>query len=235
MKKTVLLIGSSGGLGTALTRFLMDKGFNLALHHHTNLPSREFDNLNFYQADITKEEEVKKMIDQVRNDFGRIDAVINNAGISISEISWKTSAENWQRTLDVNLTGPFFVAKHCSQIMREQNSGSIIFISSIVGETGFVGTSAYAASKAGILGLTKTMAKELATKNVRVNAIALGYFNTGMINDVSAEMQQELIRQIPVGELGDPEQLGALIEFLISSESTYLTGQTLNLNGGLYV
>ena len=132
------------------------------------------------------------MIQDVISDFGKIDAVINNAGISNNGMSWKTSGENWNNSIAVNLTGPFYISKHVIPHMRNNNSGRIIFMSSIVAETGFIGTAAYAASKAGLLGLTKTLSKELANKNITVNAIALGYFNTGMINDVSLELQGEL-------------------------------------------
>ena len=118
--------------------------------------------------------------------------------------------------------------------MRTAGFGRILFMSSIVAQTGFVGTAAYAASKAGLLGLTKTLAKELANKNVTVNAIALGYFNAGMIQDVPEDMQTQLKANIPVGELGDPLQLATFIEYLVSEKSAYITGQTLNLNGGLY-
>jgi NAD(P)-dependent dehydrogenase (short-subunit alcohol dehydrogenase family) len=119
--------------------------------------------------------------------------------------------------------------------MRHNNFGRLIFISSIVAQTGFVGTSAYAASKAGIIGLTKSIAKEVANKGITVNAIAPGYFNAGMIDDVSKELQEELKKQIPNGELGAPNEIAALIEHLISENANYITGQTLSINGGLFM
>ena len=235
MTKTILIIGSSGGLGQYLSRYFSDKGFQLALHYHNNKPSSEFDNHKQYQADITNESDVEKMISEVIEDFGSIDAVINNAGISKNGMSWKTSMDDWNDSIAVNLTGPFLITKHLLPHMRNQNKGRIIFMSSIVAETGFIGTSGYAASKAGLLGLTKTLSKEVANKGITVNSIALGYFNAGMINDVPLEMQEQLKKQIPVGDLGKPDELGALIEYIISDKSSYLTGQTINLNGGLYV
>lgn len=234
MNKTILIIGSSGGLGTVLVDYFKDKSYNLALHYLTNPVDVSADSVKHYQADITKEDEVSSMVGKVVSDFGKIDVVLHNAGVSRNGMSWKIEQSDWNDTLAVNLTGPFLVSKHVIPHMRTNDFGRILFMSSVVAQTGFVGTAAYAASKAGLLGLTKTLAKELATKNVTVNAIALGYFNAGMINDVPQEMQEQLKENIPVGTLGDPQELAALIEFLCSDKSSYLTGQTLNLNGGLY-
>jgi NAD(P)-dependent dehydrogenase (short-subunit alcohol dehydrogenase family) len=233
MSKTILLIGSSGGLGSIISSWFAARGYQLALHYFKHEPQITGGSFKKYQADITKETEVQKMISQVIADFGKIDVVINNAGVSTSEMSWKTSSENWEHTLAVNLNGPFFVTKHILPHMRENNCGRIIFMSSIVAQQGFIGTSAYTASKAGLIGLTKTLAKEVAQKNITVNAIAPGYFSAGMINDVTPELQEQLKKQIPVGTLGKPEEIAALIEYIISENASYLTGQTLGLNGGL--
>lgn len=232
--KTLLIIGSSGGLGTELIRYFEAKNYTLALHYYTHKPVFNKANTRIYQADITNENEVISLIEQVKNELGQIDCVIHNAGISRNGISWKTDQSEWDATLAVNLTGPFLVSKHCIPLMRDAAFGRIIFMSSIVAQTGFIGTAAYAASKAGLIGLTKTLSKELAGKNITVNAIALGYFNTGMIHDVPLEMQEQLKASIPTGVLGDPNQLAALIDYLCSDAAAYLTGQTLNLNGGLY-
>lgn len=232
MSKTILLIGSSGGLGKEISTYLSQKGHTLALHYFKNKPANATFN-KCYQADISDEDQVKKMIEQVINDHGKIDAVIHNAGISKSEMSWKTSMENWNQTIGVNLTGPFLVSKHLLPHFRENKQGRIIFISSIVAQTGFIGTSAYSASKAGLIGLTKTLAKESASKNITVNAIAPGYFSAGMIHDVSAEIQEELKTTIPAGRLGKPSELSALLDYILSDEANYLTGQVISLNGGL--
>ncbi|MEX1003507.1 MAG: SDR family oxidoreductase [Crocinitomicaceae bacterium] len=232
--QTLLIMGSSGGLGTALTEHFSRKNYQLALHYYDHKPKVIPPNAKTYKADIRNEEEIQSMVNDIQKDFGGVDIVLHNAGISNSEISWKTKAENWSDTLAINLTAPFLVTKYLLPAMREKQFGRIIFMSSVVAQTGFVGASAYAASKAGLIGLTKSLAKEVANKNITANAIALGYFNTGMIHDVPPEMQEELIRQIPVSSLGDPKQLAALIDYLISEEAAYLTGQTINLNGGLY-
>ena len=232
--KTFLIIGSSGGLGAALVNYFEEKNYRLALHYYSNPPTYKKDSTRSYQADITNEAEVIALINQVNLDFGGIDCVLHNAGVSRNGISWKIDQKDWDETIAVNLTGPFLVSKHCIPLMRNAEFGRILFMSSVVAQTGFIGTAAYAASKAGLLGLTKTLAKEVANKNITVNAIALGYFNAGMINYVPDEMQTSLKASIPIGDLGDPLQLASLIDFLCSDQAAYLTGQTLNLNGGLY-
>ncbi len=232
--KTLLIIGSSGGIGTELIRYFEAKNYILALHYYKHPPVFTKATTRIYQADITNEDEVISLISQVKTDLGQVDCVVHNAGISRNGMSWKTAQAEWDATLAVNLTGPFLVSKHCIPLMREAAFGRLIFMSSIVAQTGFIGTAAYAASKAGLIGLAKTLAKEVAGKNITSNAIALGYFNTGMIQDVPPEMQEQLKASIPTGVLGDPAQLAALIDYLCSDNAAYLTGQTLNLNGGLY-
>ncbi len=233
-EKVILILGSSGGLGTELIRFFENKPFRLALNYLTNPPNTSTKNIKTYQADISNEVEVKNLIASVIADFGKIDVVVHNAGVSRNGMSWKIDQKDWEETLKVNLTGPFLVSKHVIPHMRDANFGRLIFMSSVVAQTGVIGTAAYAASKAGLIGLSKTLSKELANKNITVNAIALGYFNAGMINDVPKEAQDELKTKIPLGELGDPEQLGHLVEYLSSENANYITGQTLNLNGGLH-
>ena len=168
----ILILGASGGLGKALTSYFLSDNFKLALQYNsTKISQVESEDLAIYKADLRKEEEVINLISEVKSKFGRIDGVVNAAGISLNGMSWKMSLENWQETLDVNLTAPFLITKHVLPHMREQNFGRIIYISSIVAQTGVVGAGAYAASKAGLSGLAKTVSKEVAKKNVTANAI----------------------------------------------------------------
>lgn len=231
--KTILIIGSSGGLGKEISSYFNKHDYNLALHYFKNKPEKINERCKLYQADITDENQIQSLVNDVVKDFGRIDVLINNAGVSTSEMSWKTELSNWNNTLAVNLTGPFLVSKHVLPFMRQQNSGRIIFMSSVVAQMGFIGTSAYTASKAALIGLVKTLAKENASKGITINAIAPGYFNAGMINDVTPEIQLELIKQIPVGKLGNPIEIAKLIEYLMDENSSYITGQTISINGGL--
>lgn len=238
-KPTILIIGASGGLGKSMLQTFHNAGYRLALHAFQDSAelASAADNLSdvrMYSCDIRVESEVSAMITEVHNDFGRIDCLLNAAGVTASGMSWKTSLDDWQRTLDVNLTGPFLTIKHVLPIMREQDFGRIVCMSSIVAQTGVVGTSAYAASKAGLSGLVKSVAKEVANKNITINAIALGYFGAGMIDDVPDEMQEVLKQSIPKSRFGDPSELAKCVLYLCDHSAEYITGQTIHLNGGLY-
>lgn len=233
-QKVVLLTGASGGLGTAMAQHLANQGYRLALHYLENIPTmQESEDVLHFQADLRKPEEIEAMIDAVRGLFGCLDIVINNAGISRNGMSWKLDFEDWDDSIAVNLTAPFYVCKNAIPYMRENNWGRIINISSVVGQTGFIGTSAYAASKSGLFGLTRTLSKELAQFNITVNNFALGYFDQGMINDVPQDLQQEIIGQIPMNRLGDVQSIFAALDFVLSENAGYYTGQTLNINGGM--
>ncbi len=235
-KKVILITGASGGMGTHFTNWFKQQNVNLALHYFEAKNTMEaLDSIAYFQADLTNEAEVTRMIEAVLIRFGRIDVLINNAGISKSAMSWKTTLEDWNTTLAVNLTAPFLVSKACISAMRNAKIGRIINITSVVGQTGHIGTAAYAASKAGLIGLTKTMAKELANNNITVNALALGYFSTGMIADVPQQQQDQIIESIPLKKLGDPAAVCKTVEWLISDEAAYVTGQVIELNGGLHM
>jgi len=235
-KKVILITGASGGMGTHFTNWFKQQNVNLALHYFEAKNTMEAsDSIAYFQADLTNEDEVNHMIEAVISRFGRVDVLINNAGISKSAMSWKTTLEDWNSTVAVNLTAPFLVSKACVPAMRNAKIGRIINITSVVGQTGQIGTAAYAASKAGLIGLTKTMAKELAFNNITVNALALGYFSTGMIADVPQEQQDQIIESIPFKKLGDPAAVCKTVEWLISDEAAYVTGQVIELNGGLHM
>lgn len=234
-QKVVLLTGAAGGLGTEIARFLHAEGYVLALNYMQSTPElAEADNVKHFQADLRYPSEIDNMISAIVATFGRIDILINNAGISRNAMAWKASLEDWNDTLATNLTAPFLLGKSVIPYMRKSNWGRIINISSIVAQTGFIGTSAYAATKAGLNGLTKTWSKELAPFGITVNSIAPGYFNTGMIHEVPEDIQQELICSIPVQKLGEPSSINATLQFILHDDADYLTGQTIHLNGGMY-
>jgi NAD(P)-dependent dehydrogenase (short-subunit alcohol dehydrogenase family) len=234
-KKVMLITGASGGIGSSIAEYFVEKDYRLVLHHNNNQPTLiESDDVLHLKADLTVEKEVAHLLERAEKQFGHIDIIINNAGISESSISWKTSLESWEKTINTNLTAPFLVCKHFIPQMKKNNWGRIINISSVVGQTGFIGTAAYTASKAGLIGLTKTLSKELSSFGITANNIALGYFNKGMIRDVPEELKQEIEQTIPLKRLGEPSSINHTIAFLIDEASNYLTGQTINLNGGLY-
>jgi len=238
--KNILLIGASGGVGQQISVALAAQGHRLALHGLNNregldeLAGRLGNDSKPYLADITIESQVQSLINEVMADFGSIDILINNAGVTRSAMSWKLSAEDWNDTISVNLTGPFLCSKHALAGMRENGWGRIINITSVVAQAGMPGTVAYAASKAGLIGMTKSMAKEVAKKGVTVNALALGYFEAGMLYTIPEEMREGIRETIPMESFGDTATISQTIGFLCSEEAGYITGQTINLNGGLY-
>lgn len=233
-KKVIFITGASGGLGTVMSSFFYEQGYRLVLHHHQNdLNLPEDDTVLHVKGDLRNPDAIQNMFQKALSHFGKVDILINNAGVSKSSVSWKTSTENWEETIDINLSAAFYSCKEVIPSMRENNWGRIINISSVVAQSGVVGTVAYAASKAGLIGMTKTLSKELASNNITVNALALGYFNKGMINDVPEEIKQAIIETIPTKKLGDPKSICETISLLLKEEGGYITGQTINLNGGL--
>lgn len=241
--RTLLLIGASGGVGTAIISALAKSGYNLALHYHdnakelrivTSMPEFQNVKVSLYKADITKEEDVITLITNVAKDFGRIDVLVNNAGTSVSGISWKQSLEDWNKALAVNLTGPFLAIKYVLPFMRKQEFGRVINMSSVVAQMGFPGTSAYAASKSGLHGMTKSISKEVANTNITVNNIALGYMEAGMLYEMPKDIRELVKGSIPKQHFGKTEDIAEAILYLANENATYITGQTISVNGGLY-
>ncbi len=241
--KNVLLTGASGGLGGYITAGLAEAGFNLALQYNSNTQSiteniKGISNLTVkvkaYKADITTESEVEELIHNAKQDFGSIDILINNAGISINAMSWKLSADDWNKVLSVNLTGPFLCTKYVLPLMKENKFGRIMYISSVVPQIGVPGTAAYAASKAGLGGLCKTISKEVIKNNITANMISLGYFDAGLLYQIPEEIRGQIKESIPIKQFGNPQEIVECIKYISNIESKYLTGQTINLNGGLF-
>jgi 3-oxoacyl-[acyl-carrier protein] reductase len=241
--KVVLITGASGGLGTVIAEFLANHGYQIAGQFFNNqsaidVLSEKLKSSNikykFYKVDLFQEVEIVKMVQQTINDFGRIDVLINLAGISFSGMSWKQEAADWDRVFSINTKAPFLFSKAVVPVMKKQGYGRIIYTSSVVAHLPQVGTSAYAASKAALEGLTKVQSIELAKSGITVNCIAPGYFNAGMIDTVDESMKNELMKDIPVARLGKPTELAECILYLCSEASSYVNGQTLHINGGLY-
>ena len=234
-KKKILITGASGGMGTALTDWFLQGEYHLLLHYFDHVPQTpESENVTHHRADLRDSGQISTMMIEIGERFGGVDILINNAGISRSGMSWKISDNDWNETIAVNLNAPFHLSQAAIPSMRSKKYGRIINISSVVAQTGNVGTAAYAASKAGLIGLTKTLSKELASSGIAVNALALGYFETGMISDVPLDQQAQIIQGIPAGRLGSADTVCKTVEWLLSDEASYVTGQVINLNGGLH-
>jgi 3-oxoacyl-[acyl-carrier protein] reductase len=241
--RVVLLTGASGGLGRDLARALAANGYRLALHyfHHQDLALNLEAELNksekrhsSYHADLCNENAIAAMVEKISVDFGKIDIIINNAGVSFSGMSWKQSLEDWNHVLSVNLTAPFLLSKYSIPHLRKNSHGRIINISSVVAKRALAGTSAYAASKAALEGLSRAQAMELSKFGITVNCISPGYFDAGMITTVDEKNQELLLSQIPLERFGKPAELAQCVLYLCNEASDYMTGQVLQLNGGLY-
>lgn len=233
-KKVIVITGATGALGKSMVHHFEQQNVRLALHTFQQEPFDVACEHAWFKADLRDPQQIDTLIASILANFGRIDVLINNAGISKDGMSWKLSDADFNEVIAVNLTAPFKLIKGFLPKMREQQSGRIISISSVVAQTGVVGTAAYAASKAGLIGLTKTVSKETAKNGITVNCLALGYFNVGMIETVSPEVQAQLIQTIPQQSLGTVATILSTIDWLIHSDSQYITGQTISLNGGLY-
>jgi len=187
------------------------------------------------QANVGKMDEVSKMRDKAVAEFGKIDILVNNAGIVKDKSFVKMTSEMWDDVISVNLTGTFNCTKAVIEGMLERKYGRIVNISSVIGRMGNRGQANYAASKAGIIGLTQTLAKEFADKGVTVNAVAPGFIGTDMLKSVPANIMEKILAQIPMGRLGKPEEIASAVAYLVSPDAGYITGQVLDINGGLYI
>lgn len=243
--KVALVTGSSMGLGRAFALDLAKAGASVIVNNRKGGEAaeavvKEIESMGREAAlvpcDIGNAESVANMVDIILSRFQKINILINNAGISIDGTTVKCDPEAWDRVMKTNIYGAFFCSKYCLPSMIQQRWGRIINISSLVGQIGVMGTPAYTASKAAIMGYTKTLAKEVARKGVTVNCISLGYFEGGgLLETVPEKIAQDILANIPVGRWGKPEEISSAINYLISDAAAYITGQTLNINGGYYM
>lgn len=242
--KTALVTGASRGIGRAIALELAKNGANVAVNYAGSKEKAEevvaeIEKLGqkamAIQADVANEEAVQAMVKEVIATFGSLDILVNNAGITKDNIMMRMKVEDWDAVIDTNLKGVFLCSKASMRQMMKQRSGRIINIASVVGVLGNAGQANYVAAKAGVIGLTKTMARELANRNINVNAVAPGFITTDMTDQLSDDVKENLLQQIPLGTLGTPEQIAKVVRFLASDDSSYMTGQTLHVDGGMYM
>jgi NAD(P)-dependent dehydrogenase (short-subunit alcohol dehydrogenase family) len=227
----IIITGVSGGIGKfIIEKLALESDENIIGIYNNTKPAKVAGNIRFIKADLTKEEEVIKLTESISGEKNL--KLIHCAGIAKNGILHKMDYNDWQNVISTNLNSAFLITKHLLPIMREQSFGKIIFLSSIVPQIGVIGTSSYAASKAGLWGLMKTLIKENASKNITCNTLNLGYFNIGMIQDVPDSMLTQIIDSIPVKKLGDPIDIFYAIDFIF--KSNYITGSTISINGGLF-
>ena len=240
--KTAIVTGGSRGIGRAAALTLAEAGADVAVIYAGNTAAAE-ETVRLIeekgrkglaiQCDVADEAAVTAMVKDVKKELGRIDIVVNNAGITRDGLLMIMKEDDWQAVLDTNLTGAFHCTKAVTRLMMKQRSGSIINITSVVGETGNAGQANYAAAKAGLIGFTKSVAKELASRNIRCNAIAPGCIETDMTAVLGEDTVDAMIKTIPMGRVAQPEEVAKAVLFLASDDASYITGQTLNVDGGM--
>ena len=237
--KTALVTGGARGIGKAIALKLARLGANIAILDMSLAPDTvaEVETLGVkaisVEANVTKLESVEKAIEQVIATFGSLDMVVNNAGITKDNLFLRMKPEEWELVISVNLTGAFNICKSVNKQMFKQRSGKIVNIASVVGQMGNAGQANYAASKAGLIGLTKTLAREFAARNIQVNAVAPGFIDTEMTAKLPEEVKQNFIKNIPAGSFGSAENVADAVAFLCSADADYITGQVLNVDGGM--
>jgi 3-oxoacyl-[acyl-carrier protein] reductase len=255
--RVALVTGGTRGIGAAISKSLASQGASVAAGYSGNRDraeqfikefERDFDGprrATIHQGNVSHPEDCRRVVQEVLDQHGRIDILVNNAGITMDKMAMKMSIEEWNTVLAVNLSGSFYMAQPVLEHMVERGTGRIVFVSSVIGETGNIGQANYAASKAGMLGLTKTLAKETAFilaragRNVdngvgiTVNTVTPGFVATEMLEDIPAKVLDRIKSTIPVGRLCHPEEIARVVHFLAADASAYITGQVWGVNGGL--
>ena len=240
--KIAFITGATRGIGKEIALELSKNGFDVALNYRKeteDMPelkkqietngSRCF----FTQGDVSNFEDCTRMTEEIINEFGRIDVLVNNAGITKDGLIMRMKKEDFDAVIDVNLAGTFNVTRNVISYMIKQKSGRIINVSSVVGVSGNAGQTNYSASKAGIIGFTKSLAKEVASRNILVNAIAPGFIDTDMTNVLSDTVKESINAQIPLKRMGTPNEIAKVVKFLSSDDSSYITGQVIHIDGGM--
>lgn len=241
-EKTAIITGASKGIGKAIAIKLATLGANIVLNYKSDDRSvaevknkiEQLDaNVSVIKADISDFDDAKKLVKGALDKFGSVEILVNNAGITSDNLIVRMKEEDFDNVLKVNLKGTFNCIRHVSPIMLKQRYGKIINISSIVGISGNAGQANYAASKAGIIGITKSVAKELGSRGINVNAIAPGFIETDMTKNLSKNIKEAVLESIPLKRFGKPSDVAEIVAFLASDSSSYITGQVINVDGGL--
>jgi 3-oxoacyl-[acyl-carrier protein] reductase len=236
--KIALVTGGATGIGAAIARRFVQEGMNVAVcdidkKNGEELAAQIGASARFYELDIADELQVTRTVERVIEDWHKIDILVNNAGITNDRLLIRMDKADWDRVLEVNLTGTFLMTKATAKYMMKQRYGRIVNVASVIGIMGNFGQANYAASKAGIIAFTKSCAKELAGRNINVNAVAPGFIKTRMTDVIPDEIRQNYLKLIPLNRFGEPKDVADLIVFLVSDEAGYITGQTICVDGGM--
>lgn len=241
--KTVLITGGSRGIGKAVAIKFAEKGNQIIINYVSEKTDTEklknelleagAKDVLLIKADVSNSEDVKNMVKESIEKFEKIDILVNNAGITKDNLLMRMSEEEFDKVIQINLKGTYLVTKEVTKYMMKKRSGSIVNLASVVGVAGNAGQCNYAASKAGIIGFTKSIAKELASRNIRANAVAPGFIETDMTNILKEEIKENINSQIPLRRMGSAKEVAELVYFLGEDASSYITGQVINVDGGM--
>lgn len=237
--KKVLITGATGGIGNCLVEKFNSLESNIVAtgtneEKLDNLKNR-YPNIHVERFQLDQHEKIEKFIEKIDNQMEGIDILVNNAGITLDNLSIRLTTENWKKVLDINLTSSFLMCKYAIKKMIKKKYGKIVNITSIVGHTGNLGQANYAASKAGIIAFSKSLAIEYARKNININCVSPGFIKSDMTDKISEEFKKNLINKIPSGNLGTGEDVSNCVAFLASDMARYINGETIHVNGGMYM
>jgi 3-oxoacyl-[acyl-carrier protein] reductase len=238
--KNFIVTGASGGIGNSITEKLHEQGANV-LATGTRIEkledlAKKFNGIKTLKFDISQHEKIEEFINEATEKFGgSLDGIINNAGITKDNLTIRMSLEEWTKVIDINLTSTFLMCKYSIKKMLKNKSGKIVNITSVVGHTGNVGQANYTASKAGIVAMSKSLAIEYAKKNININCISPGFISTAMTDQIDEKHKEAIIAKIPSNKLGKPEDIANAVVFLSSDQSDYINGETIHVNGGMYL
>tara|TARA_Y100000022_G_scaffold183152_1_gene177159 strand:- start:59 stop:796 length:738 start_codon:yes stop_codon:yes gene_type:complete len=239
-KKKIIVTGASGGIGNSIVKKLSDFGANI-LATGTKIEKLEelkskYKNINIIKFDISHSDKIEEFIDNATNELGgNLDCIINNAGLTQDNLAIRMNLEEWKKVIDINLTSTFLLSKFAIKKMLKNKSGKIVNITSVVGHTGNLGQTNYSASKAGIVAMSKSLAIEYAKKNININCISPGFIKTAMTDKIDEKFKELIISKIPSARLGEPDDVANAVLFLASDQSNYINGETIHVNGGMYM
>lgn len=241
MSQTIVVTGGNRGIGFAVAMRFAKKGYGIAVPYVGPAPDEAMAELiaagapdaKAYECDVSDFAVTKTVCEQIVKDFGGVDVLVNNAGITADKLLLRMGEDDWDKVLSVNLKGAFNMIKHLTQTFMRARSGAVINVSSVVGLMGNAGQANYSASKAGLIGLTKTVARELSSRNVTCNAVAPGFIDTSMTAVLTDEQQEFMKKNIPLGKIGSPDDVAAAVEFF--ADNRYITGEIIKVDGGMYI
>ena len=239
-KKNIIVTGASGGIGNSIVEKLSKNGANILAtgtkKEKLDELKSKFKNLKVLKFDISQSDKIEEFIENATNELGgNLDCIVNNAGITQDNLAIRMNFEEWKKVIDINLSSTFLLSKYSIKKMLKNKKGKVINITSVVGHTGNLGQANYSAAKAGIIAMSKTLAIEYARKNININCISPGFIKTAMTDKIDTKFKEMIISKIPSGRLGEPEDVANAVLFLASDHSNYINGETLHVNGGMYM